>query len=106
LECGDYDKSRRAMIIRERERMKASLLLLDGMKLAGGAANFFLAQWQRGCNLDDLLLYLAGCGIQVRDCRNFFGLEVNYFRFAVRTPLENNCFLEALHSANESQKLS
>ena len=106
LECGDYDKSLRAMIISERERMKASLLLLDGMKLAGGAANFFLAQWQRGCNLDDLLLYLAGCGIQVRDCRNFFGLEVNYFRFAVRTPLENNCFLEALHSANESQKLS
>ncbi len=106
LECGAYEESLRTMIFSERERMEASLSMLDGMNLAGGAANFFLAQWNRGCSLDDLLVYLKSQGIHVRDCRNFSGLEVNYFRFAIRTPIENSRLLDSLHSANRSLKLS
>jgi threonine-phosphate decarboxylase len=105
LECSAYEESLRAMIFSEKERISASLSMLEGMKLIRGAANFFLAQWQRGCSLDELLLYLKDCGIQVRDCRNFSGLEVNYFRFAVRTPIENSRFLSALHAAAVSLKL-
>jgi len=106
LECGAYEESLRAMIFSEKERMEASLSMLDGMNLAGGAANFFLAQWKRGCSLDDLLAYLRSNGIHVRDCRNFSGLEINYFRFSIRTPIENSCLLDSLHSANRSLKLS
>ena len=106
LECGAYEESLLAMIVSERERMKVSLTKLDGIRLAGGAANFFLAQWNKGCSLDHLLVYLKNQGIHVRDCRNFFGLEVNYFRFAVRTPLENNRFLDTMQAANRSLKLS
>jgi len=104
LDCGDYEESVRSMIIAERARMKASLSMIDGIKLAGGAANFLLAQWKRGYSLDELLVYLKGQGILVRDCRNFPGLEVNYFRFAVRTPIENSRFLETLEAANRSLK--
>ena len=106
LECGAYEESLRAMIFSERERISASLSMIEGLELAGGAANFFLAQWQRGCSLDELLVYLEAQGIHVRDCRNFPGLEVNYFRFAVRTPFENNRFLDAMHEATKTLKLS
>ncbi len=106
LSCGDYEEALRAMIFSERARIESSLSMIDGLKLAGGAANFFLAQWQRGCSLDELLVYLGTQGIHVRDCRNFPGLEVDYFRFAVRTPFENNRFLDAMHEATASLKLS
>jgi threonine-phosphate decarboxylase len=106
LQCGAYEESLRAMIFSERARISASLSMIEGLRLAGGAANFFLAQWQRGCSLDELLVYLADQGIHVRDCRNFSGLEVNYFRFAVRTPEDNSRFLDAMHAANRSLKLS
>jgi len=102
LECGTYEESLRTMIFSERERMEASITMLDGIKLVGGAANFFLAQWNRGISLDELLVYLKKQGIHVRDCRNFSGLEVNYFRFAVRTPIENTRFLDALKLADGS----
>ena len=104
LQCSAYEESLRAMILSERPRISAALSLIEGLELAGGAANFFLAQWQRGCSLDELLVYLGTQGILVRDCRNFPGLEVDYFRFAVRTPFENNRFLDAMHEATDSLK--
>ena len=106
LQCGAYEESLRAMIFSERARISESLSMIEGLSLAGGAANFFLAHWQRGCSLDELLVYLENQGMYVRDCRNFSGLEVNYFRFAVRTPLENNRFLDAMHAATASLTLS
>ena len=102
LECGDYEEELRDMIFSERERIAESFSTIEGMKLVGGSANFFLAQWSGGCSFDELLLYLAGRGIYVRDCRNFFGLEENFFRFAVRSPEENSAFLDALQTASGS----
>jgi threonine-phosphate decarboxylase len=102
LECGEYEEKLRTMIFAERERITESFSTIAGMKLAGGAANFFLAQWQGGCSFDRLLLYLSGKEIYLRDCRNFSGLEENYFRFAVRRPDENSVFLDALRAASGS----
>lgn len=104
LESGAYEDALRAMIFAERERITALFPQIEGMKLAGGAANFFLAQWQRDSSLDALLSYLSGRGIFVRDCRNFAGLEENYFRFAVRKPDENSALLDALRSASGQLK--
>lgn len=102
LECGAYEEALREMIFSERERIVESFSTIDGMRVVGGAANFFLAQWKGGCSLDALLPYLEGKGIYVRDCRNFSGLEENYFRFAVRSPGENSALLDALRAASAS----
>jgi threonine-phosphate decarboxylase len=99
LECGAYEEELRAMIFSERERIADSFSTIEGMKLAGGAANFFLAQWNGEGSLDLLLSWLAAQQLHVRDCRNFPCLEENYFRFAVRTPIENDRLLYALQSA-------
>ncbi|MBV5304972.1 MAG: threonine-phosphate decarboxylase, partial [Chlorobium sp.] len=90
----------RDMILSERERITTLFSGIETIRLAGGAANFFLAQWHGGCSLDALLLRLADRQLYVRDCRNFPGLEENYFRFAIRRPVENDRLLDALHSAS------
>ena len=102
LECGAYEEELRDMIFSERERIAESFSSIEGMKLVGGAANFFLAQWQGGCSFDAFLSWLAERQLYVRDCRNFPGLEENYFRFAVRKPIENDHLLDALRSAMQS----
>ena len=99
LQCAEYEERLREMIFSERGRMADQLSTIAGLRLAGGAANFFLAQWNRGNSLDGLLDHLSRCGIQVRDCRNFAGLEINYFRFAVRTAEENDRLLDALRNS-------
>ena len=106
LKFSDFEEQLRSLIFSERERMNAILAENNGVRVVGGAANFFLAQWQGGGSLDQLLAYLSESGIYVRDCRNFSGLEDNYFRFAVRCPEENTILLDALQSASGSLKLS
>jgi threonine-phosphate decarboxylase len=102
LNCGAYEDELRDMILSERERITTLFSTIEGIRLAGGAANFFLAQWNGGCSLDALLSWLAERQLHVRDCRNFLGLEENYFRFAIRRPVENDRLLEALRSATFS----
>lgn len=99
LQCNGFDRELRELIFRERTRVAAALSEIEGLHLYGGRANFFLAQWQRGVSLDELLEYLRSVGIHVRDCRNFAGLEVNYFRFAIMLPEENNRLLAAIRGA-------
>ncbi len=106
LQCSDFEEQLRSLIFSERESMSLLLAEIEGIRIAGGAANFFLAQWQGRGSLDQLLLYLSGSGIYVRDCRNFFGLEDNYFRFAVRCPEENTILLDALWAASVLLKSS
>lgn len=102
LECGGYDDDLRVLICSERKRITASLLQIGGIELVGGAANFFLARWIGHGSFDALLSCLADSGIYVRDCRNFAGLEENYFRFAVRKPFENTRLIDALRTASGS----
>lgn len=95
-DCGDYEEELRVMIASERERITSLFAGSGDIRLAGGAANFFLAQWVGGCSLDVLMAQLAQRNISIRDCRNFAGLEENYFRFALRTPAENDRLLAEL----------
>ncbi len=95
-DCGAYEHELRTMITTERERITTLFEGNGDIRLAGGAANFFLAQWVGGCSLDVMMAQLAQQNIYVRDCRNFTGLEDNYFRFAIRTPAENDRLLAEL----------
>ncbi|MGB0130164.1 threonine-phosphate decarboxylase CobD [Chlorobium sp.] len=105
-DCLVYEAALRSMIAGERERLAAALPEIDGVRVAGGAANFLLAQWRRSSPLDELLSHFLSRGILVRDCRNFHGLEAGYFRFAVRTPQENDRFLEALRAVPAPERVS
>lgn len=97
-----YESTLCKMISDERERIAAAFPSVPDVRLAGGAANFFLAEWRGPGTLDDLLAHLLSQGIVVRDCRNFSGLRDRYFRFAVRTPGDNTRLLDALFSASSS----
>ncbi|PCI29021.1 MAG: threonine-phosphate decarboxylase [SAR324 cluster bacterium] len=98
--CEDYEAKLRKMISQERKRIQDQCRNNPGIHLYPSTANFFLAQWKGTENLDDLLADLLSQGLYVRDCRNFKGLEANFFRFAIRTPDENT---KLLHIFNQSR---
>jgi threonine-phosphate decarboxylase len=102
LECDDYDEKTRVLIKTERIRLLQALGALKGITTYPSAANFILCQWHRTDDLDDLLRYLLSRGLYVRDCRNFAGLEGNYFRVAVRAPAENDQLLESIASISHA----
>ena len=59
------------------------------IRLFPSGSNFVLAQWTGSGDLDDLLGFLLKRGFYIRDCRNFKGLQDNFFRFAVLGKEEN-----------------
>jgi len=94
-DCRSYERRTRELIAIERRKIAAALAGVPSIRLFPAAADFFLARWTAG-DLDDLLRPLLEEGFHVRDCRNFPGLEQNFFRFAVRAPAENQRFLRTL----------
>jgi threonine-phosphate decarboxylase len=99
LQCGEYEREALSILRVERERLLARLSDLGGVRpLASTSANFVLCRWLFTEDLDDLLRHLLSCGVYVRDCRNFPGLEGNWFRVAVKKPAENDRLLSAIAS--------
>jgi len=96
--CLEWEESVRHMAALERERIWREGASIKRMSLFGGVANFFLARWDG--SLDRLLARLREQGMPVRDCRNFRGLEGEWFRFAVRRPEENSRLIAALREAS------
>lgn len=89
VECEDYEQQLRKFINKERGRFFQELEGLDGLNLFNSNANFVFAQWNASSDLDDLIKILLSNGFYIRDCRNFVGLEDNYFRFAILKAQEN-----------------
>ncbi|HLC17270.1 MAG TPA: threonine-phosphate decarboxylase CobD [Thermodesulfovibrionia bacterium] len=100
IHCKEYEYRLKQLINREKDRMYCILKTLKHMLFFKPSANFILGQWQKTENLDDLICFLLRQGIYIRDCRNFSGLEENYFRIAVLTTEENNLLVEALKKAD------
>ncbi len=90
-----FDEEVRLLMKQEREKIYREVRKIPVFSIRGHAANFFLMQWNSGADLDELLRILMELRIYVRDCRNFPGLEDNYFRCAIRRPEENDLLLEA-----------
>ncbi len=89
LDLYEYENKTLAMLRDEQSRFFKALSGIDGVRVFGGSASFILCQWMRTPDLDDLLFYLLKNGVYVRDCRNFPGLESNFFRIGLRKPDEN-----------------
>lgn len=96
LNLGDFEEEVRRLISFERAKIFKQMKKVPAVSLRGYAANFFLAHWNSSSSLDELLEYLIANNIIVRDCRNFQGLQGNYFRFAIRRPEENDYLLKRL----------
>ncbi|MEW6666818.1 MAG: threonine-phosphate decarboxylase CobD [Thermodesulfobacteriota bacterium] len=98
LECGAYEEETLSLIGREKERLLHMLRKIRGLTPLFPSVNFVLCQWNLTEELEDLVRHLLLHGIFVRDCRNFPGLERNWFRVAVRLPEENDRLALALDS--------
>ena len=91
LQDKDYVNRLRALISAERKRMIPALEGL-GLRVIPGEANFLLFR------ADDpaLCQKLRERGILIRGCGNFAGLDINWYRAAIRTEKENDRLLKAL----------
>jgi threonine-phosphate decarboxylase len=99
FDCAEYESALKKLCRAERERFMDGLGKLDGISLFEGSANFLCAKWTKTPQMDDLLRALLHAGIYIRDCRNFSGLEDNYFRFCIRLPHENDHLIAAIREA-------
>ncbi len=97
-ECTDYDEKSRLAINGEKERVFSALKDMDGILPFPPSVNYILCQWLKTDNLDHLLAHLLANGVYIRDCRNFPGLEKNYFRLGLRIPEENDRLLSLISS--------
>jgi threonine-phosphate decarboxylase len=98
LHCAAYEHETRMSNAKERERMFHRVGSLDGITPFRPCANFILCQWTRTKTLNHLLHYLLSNGMYVRDCRNFPGLEANFFRIGLRRPVENDQLVSLISS--------
>lgn len=99
MDCSAYEEETRRLVSGERERLLAALSEIEGIRPFPSRANFLLCRWEAGPDLDALLRELLAQGLYVRDCRNFPGLEADYFRMAVRIPPENDRLVKSLAAA-------
>ena len=98
MDCEEYENDTIKYLNSERERVFNALNEIERIKPFPSHTNFFLCKWNKTDNLDDLIEYLLKNGIYIRDCRNFIGLEDNYFRFGIRSVKENTLLLSLLSS--------
>jgi threonine-phosphate decarboxylase len=101
-ECADYDEKSRLAVNAEKERVFHALKDMDGLLPFSPSANYILCRWHKTGNLDPLLAHLLTNGVYIRDCRNFPGLEKNYFRLGLRIPEENDRLLSLIASFGKS----
>ncbi len=98
LESEDYEQETNSLTAKERERLFTALKNLPSVTAFPPSANFILCQWTLTEDLDDLIRHLLSNGMYIRDCRNFPGLEENFFRVGLRTPEENDRLISVLSS--------
>jgi threonine-phosphate decarboxylase len=96
IQCADYDDETRLIVSQESRRVFTGLKNLDGVIPFSTSANYILCQWVKTGNLDDMIRHLLSNGVYVRDCRNFPGLEENFFRIGIKNPKDNDLLLSLL----------
>ncbi len=97
LSDANYVRRTCEYVTRQRESLAAELCALPGLTVLPSQANFLLARIDCvGIDAPLLAKQLLSCGIAIRVCDNFDGLDARFFRVAVRTEKENARLVEAL----------
>ncbi len=78
--------STKIMVKNEKEYILKSFNKIGYINLFNSHANFFLASSDR---TPDLIKFLSSNNITVREHRGFYGLDMNYFRFAIKKHEDN-----------------
>ena len=102
IDCFDYEEKLANLIRVERPRVFVRIVRISkiaGIQAFEPSANFLLARWTQTGELDDFLSFMLRSGIHLRDCRNFPGLQDNFFRMAIRQPEENDRALTLMQSS-------
>jgi len=98
IQCADYDDKTRLIVREEMRRVFTVLKNMDEVIPFSTSANYILCQWVKTGDLDDMIRYLLSNGVYVRDCRNFPGLEENFFRMGIKNPKDNDLLLSLISS--------
>ncbi|HYR42120.1 MAG TPA: threonine-phosphate decarboxylase [Terriglobia bacterium] len=93
LEDRSYEEATMQLIQRERIWLWKQLQTVPAIRVFPTNANFFLARCEQEETLDRLMRTLTEDKILIRDCRDVEGLDGPYFRFAIKTRLENERLL-------------
>lgn len=80
-------------ISKEREFITKKLSSIGNIEIFNSNANFFLA---RSSKTESLISFLAKNNIVVRNHKGFFGLDKNFFRFAIKTRKENKILIDLI----------
>lgn len=94
LEEREYVQRTRALIAKERGWLRQALAA-QKQRVVGGAANYLFFQ----TDTEDLGEKMRRCGVMIRCCGNYPGLDDSWYRCAVRSHEENVRMLEALKQA-------
>ncbi len=87
----EWEKSTRSLVLAERRRLTESLQAQD-YKVIPGEANFILFRSKE----NDLAQRLLQKGIAIRSCADFYGLDQEWYRIAVRSQKENSRLIAVL----------
>ena len=102
VECSDYENETRSLVKEECSRVFDGLQAVEGIIPYPPSADYILCQWVKTGDLDDMIRHLLSNGVYVRDCRNFPGLEKNFFRIGIKNPKDNDLLLSHLSSFQPS----
>jgi histidinol-phosphate/aromatic aminotransferase/cobyric acid decarboxylase-like protein len=95
----------RELIKKEKTQLLAELEKFGGFKVYPADANFFFIDIRKaGMTATELANQLLKCGILIRDCTSFRGLDGYFIRVAVKTHSENEKLVEALKRTVKNQQ--
>ena len=100
LQDRDYLEKSRELITQERTYLKESFARLQ-IPVIGSQANYLFFRCEQ-----PLSEALEGCGILIRSCANYRGLDESYYRIAVKSHADNEKLVAALTAVLSGEPLS
>ncbi len=95
-----YIENTRFFVDELRKELQTALERLPGLHVYPGVANFLLVRSDiPSLDAPALARIMLSCGIAIRVCNNFSGLDNRFFRLAVRTRQENERLIASLGAA-------
>lgn len=105
LADSEYYQRTRDWVKVEKAWFYQELSRIAGVKIFPSETNFHLLQLENQ-TIDQLYQYLKSCGIAIRPCSSFLGLNKQFFRMAVLSREDNEVLLRELKSFMERRNIS